>query len=113
MLILSIIVYIILGLTIGTVLVSQYNLKFFKHLIGEYKSYEYQYDSLDIFYLICGYYVLWPLPLFKFLWINFWKSTHIIFQYIIKQIIISHGIILYYFRTQFKKDLSKILKDKK
>lgn len=112
MLIICIILYIILGLIIGTAVVSKENIKFFKHLKGE--SYNgFILDPMDLAYYIIGYYVLWPLLVLKFLWMNFWKYLFIMFQYTVKHILIGWEIVLYYFKTQFKEDLSKILKDKK
>jgi len=108
-----IILYIILGLIIGTAIISIQNKKFLYHLNGIYPNDRTSYDPMDLLFLIIIYYILWPLPLLKLIWINFWKYTYKLFQFIIKQIFNYWELILYYFTNNFKNDILNILKDKK
>ena len=109
-----IIIYIILGLPIGTLIVFQNDKRLFKQLKNESDDcYNRGYNNGETVNKIFWYYVIWPFPATIKLWFTFWKYSYLTFQKTIQGVIDLWNLIFWYFKNRFLKDLYEILKDKK
>ena len=114
MILLAIFVYIILGLFIGTLIVSVKNERLYKQLKKESDGYmNERYANLETCCLIFWYYVIWPIPTIIVIWFGFWKYSYIMFQKVIESVADILNSIGWYFKTKFVDDIKNMLKDKK
>jgi len=115
MLILGFLIYIILGLIIGTLIISVQNPRLYKQLKNEDTLYysNFEYDNIELIAYIFIYYILWPISFILYSWFKFWKYAYKIFQKLIQWLSGLGKIINHYFMGRFKNDILNILKDKK
>jgi len=78
------ILYIILGLVIGTIIIHSKKIELYNQITKNQERSTYSdLHGEDLVFNLVWHYVLWPFPLFSVLWFLFWEYLYISLQYIV------------------------------